>query len=110
MKNIIALLSLVLLGALLAFYGCADGPAGKPSQADVGPPGATIFKKNCVACHGSNGQMGLNGAANLATSVLTKEEAIDVITNGRKMMAPYKSLLSAQEITEVADYVMTLRQ
>lgn len=54
--------------------------------------------------------MGLNGAANLAISTLTKEEAMQVITNGRKLMAPYKSILSAEEIDAVAGYVLTLRQ
>lgn len=54
--------------------------------------------------------MGLNGAANLAISTLSKEESVEVITNGRKLMAPYKSILSEQEISQVADHVLTLRQ
>lgn len=108
MKNIIVFVSLGLLGIVLAFYGCggeSNSGASKPAAT-----GASTFKKYCTACHGADGKMGLNGAADLTQTTLSKEEAVQVITNGRKLMAPYKSILSADEISNVADYVLTLKE
>ena len=73
-------------------------------------PGLKVFKTYCVTCHGADGKLGLNGAADLSASTLSKDEAVNVITNGRKVMAPYKSILSPQQIDEVADYIITLRE
>ncbi len=111
MRNIIVFLSLGLLCLTLALNSCEGGTSGnKSSKANAGPPGAATYKKYCVNCHGSNGKMGLNGAADLSASIISKEEAVEVITHGRKLMASYKSILTAEEIDEVALYILTLRQ
>jgi cytochrome c6 len=110
MKNITAIFSLGLLGIALVLLGCGDGRSGSSSSSNPVNPGLAIYKKYCVTCHGADGKMGLNGAANLAISTLSKEESVAIITNGRKMMAPYKSILTEQEISQVADHVLTLRQ
>lgn len=110
MKNIVAILSLGIVGIALALNGCGDGRSGSSTKSATANPGQATFKKYCVTCHGADGKMGLNGAANLAISTLSKEESVEVITNGRKLMAPYKSILSEQEISQVADHVLTLRQ
>ena len=81
---------------------------GVPQLSDI-PPGKLIYKKNCVLCHGAKGNMGLNGSFDLTTSKLTLEERINVITNGRNTMAPYKKLLEENEIKEVAEYIRELR-
>jgi mono/diheme cytochrome c family protein len=109
MKNIIAFLSFVVLVFIMALYGCSgDSGTSKPNAKAI--PGMSTFKNYCTACHGADGKMGLNGAANLTLTTLSKEETVAVITNGRKMMAPYKSILSEQEINDVADYVLTLKE
>lgn len=110
MKSIATALSLALLGLLLAIYGCGDGGHTGSSPATPAVPGLATYKKYCVACHGADGKMGLNGAANLTESTIPKEEAVQVITHGRKLMAPYKSILKEAEIDQVADYILTLRQ
>jgi len=109
MKNNLILIALGLTILMLSLYSCSDNP-GSTSSSVPAAPGAYTFKKYCTTCHGTDGKMGLNGAANLAISTLTKDEAVQVITNGRKLMAPYKSVLSAEEIDAVAGYVLTLRQ
>jgi len=110
MRNFITFLSLGLLGLVLAFYGCGDGSHTGSSPAATAVPGLATYKKYCVACHGADGKMGLNGAIDLTESTIPKEEAVLVITHGRKIMAPYKSILKEAEIDQVADYILTLRQ
>ncbi len=73
-------------------------------------PGKVIFTKNCKLCHGADGTLGVSGAANLSISALTLEEKIQVITNGRRGMASWKSQLTPEEIRMVATYVETLRK
>lgn len=105
---------LLFVIANFAIIYCASC-AGDHESTDHGKevttdPGLKVFKTYCVTCHGADGKMGLNGAADLSASTLTKDDAVNVITNGRKLMAPYKSILSPQEIDEVADYVLRLRK
>jgi cytochrome c6 len=110
MNNIITFFSVGLLGLMLALYGCGDSSQTATGPATPTMPGLATYKKYCLACHGADGKMGLNGAVDLTASVISKEEAILVITSGRKMMAPYKSILKPAEIDQVADYIITLRQ
>ena len=67
--------------------------------------GEKTYRLYCTQCHGSNGALGLNGAGDFRESTLNLEERIDVITNGRNTMTPYKDLLSAEEIKAVAGYL-----
>ena len=96
----------------LGFWACDEPPKHYPksiSNSDLSE-GVTIFKKNCVTCHGVNGAMGMNGAANLAMSVLPLDERVSVITNGRKTMQSWKEILSEKEIKAVAEYTLKLKQ
>jgi cytochrome c6 len=72
--------------------------------------GATIFRKNCVTCHGADGGLGMNGAANLSASILPLDERILVVTNGRRTMQAWSSMLSEAEIKAVAEYTLTLKK
>ncbi|MEZ4960362.1 MAG: cytochrome c [Saprospiraceae bacterium] len=96
-----------------ALYACSGGE-GKKETASAKPAtpavdGEKIYKTYCVTCHGIAGDMGASGAFNLQTSVLPLEERINVITNGRKAMTPFKDLLSEEKIKAVAEYVEKLR-
>lgn len=73
------------------------------------PDGEKIYKQYCITCHGLYGDMGASGAFNLQTSELTVEERVEVITNGRNLMTPFKSLLNEEKINAVAEYTMTLK-
>lgn len=99
----------ILIFALLAtlVYACSqsgDKGGGEPSSS----AGEKVYKLYCVTCHGLYGDMGASGAFNLQSSTLPVEERINVITNGRKAMTPFKELLSEEKIKAVAAYTMTL--
>lgn len=72
--------------------------------------GEAVFKRYCVTCHGADGELGLNGAAKLTQSSLSREETISVIKNGRNMMQPYGNILSDKEVGAVTDYIFTFRR
>ncbi|MBC8172611.1 MAG: cytochrome c [Chitinophagales bacterium] len=72
--------------------------------------GETIYNKYCKLCHGAKGNLGVSGSADLTISVLTKEEKISVITNGRKTMTSFKDQLTPEQIIMVAAYIETLHQ
>jgi mono/diheme cytochrome c family protein len=88
----------------------ADKNASEPTAAAPAADGEKIYKTYCVTCHGLYGDMGASGAFNLQTSALPLEERINVITNGRKVMTPFKELLSEEKIKAVAEYTMTLKK
>lgn len=90
---------------LILLLGCAGGSVG---ASDGVADGQKLYQKYCVTCHGVNGGMQLNGARDLRESALGLEERISVVTNGRKLMAAYKGILSAEEIRAVAAYTMSL--
>ncbi len=110
----------LLIFALLAtlVYACSqsggenggDKSASEPAAAAPAVDGEKIYKTYCVTCHGLYGDMGASGAFNLQTSVLPVEERINVITNGRKVMTPFKELLSEEKIKAVAEYTLTLKK
>ena len=72
--------------------------------------GEALYKTYCVTCHGLYGDMGASGAYNLQESKLSLEERIAVITNGRKAMTAFESLLDKKEIKAVAKYTMKLSE
>ena len=74
-----------------------------------GPDGAAVFRQYCVTCHGADGKLGLNGAKDLSQSPLTREQRIQIITNGKNMMTPFGEMLSPEEIRAVADYTLTFK-
>ena len=101
---------LIWLVPLLIMAGCgAESEDTGTATADPIAHGKEIYGDYCKLCHGADGRLGLNNASNLAQSQLNKGELIDVITNGRNAMQPYKNILSKQEINNVAEYILTLR-
>ena len=109
----------VALATLLACGGegaDAEGASatGSPAvaAAATGPDGARIYKTRCVACHGSKGNMGANGAANLQHSEISLNERIATVTHGRldKGMNAFKGILEPDEIRAVSEYTLTLKK
>lgn len=95
--------SILLFGILLACSG------GETSSAQPEMDAKSLFATKCTLCHGSDGKLQLAGASDLSKSELSLEEAIAVISNGRNTMAPYKDILSAEEIKSLAEYLETFR-
>ena len=91
------MLRLVLL--LLPFAAVAAPPA----------PGQLLFQKNCVRCHGANGQLGANGAHNLTKSNLNAFGRTYLVTNGMGKMPAFGKKLTPAQVQQVVAYSLTLR-
>ncbi|WP_235297849.1 c-type cytochrome [Portibacter marinus] len=95
------LFTALIVGATIACGG------GDSVNTEVAMP---VWKTHCQLCHGADGKLGLNGAKDLTASTLSLEERIATITNGRNTMIAYESILTPEQIEEVAKYTMTLKQ
>ena len=113
---------LIFFAIAAVVFACGNSGSGSSSTASSGgndtravaaadkPDGEAIYKTYCVTCHGLYGDMGASGAYNLQESELSLEERIAVITNGRKAMTAFESLLDEKEIKAVAKYTMKLSE
>ncbi|MFK7933950.1 MAG: cytochrome c [Saprospiraceae bacterium] len=82
----------------------------KEAKAKKVANGEKIYKKNCVICHGTRGDMGASGAFNLTTSELSLDERITVVTKGRNTMVGFEAILDEDEIAAVAKFSMSLKK
>ena len=101
---------LVLVGFItLSITSCGSSESQLPNAADQKNSGEKLYDQNCVSCHGSSGDLGVGGASNLATSTLSLNEKIDVISKGRNAMQAYSSEhggnLSPEKIKSIAEYI-----
>ncbi len=108
-------MAIALVGAML--FACGgeqdNNNSNKPSKKIAkAVDGKKIYQRNCVVCHGVYGDMGASGSFDLTTSKLSLEECIAVIAKGRAttVMVGFEDLLSAEEITAVAEYTGTLKK
>lgn len=69
--------------------------------------GETVYKNNCLACHGAGGAGGHNGPS-LKETKMDRAAIIKQVENGKGQMPPFKDTLSKEEIEAVADYVKSL--
>lgn len=117
-KKALAIASFILI---VAAYGLAEMSKKQGATANSatvpanenGPQvvdGKTVFESRCVSCHGADGQLGLMGAPNLATSELDATGRIEIITNGKGAMQPFGGILTEEEIQAVATYVEKLKK
>ena len=69
-------------------------------------PGAATFAANCASCHGATGEGG--SAPRLVGSVLDRYPNVDdqvaVVRDGKGLMPPFGSKLSADELRQVVDF------
>ncbi|MEZ5012670.1 MAG: cytochrome c [Chitinophagales bacterium] len=109
MKKIVVI---CLLISGMIYVSCTKSSGAKSTtKAAAVPelPGKSVFDTNCRICHGSKGDLGVSGAANLRITALTVDEKVQVITNGRKAMPSWKEQLSPEQIRQVAEYTETLK-
>jgi len=52
----------------------------------------------------------MSGAKDLSVSQLTEDKKINIVTNGKNAMKPYKDALTADQIKAVSDYTETLKK
>ena len=69
--------------------------------------GTVVFSENCSTCHGATGHGG-NGGPDLTTMPKAKEQAgaEEQVTNGGGGMPAFSGILSEEEISNVAAYVV----
>jgi len=105
------LLIFFVIIAAFAITSCNsnEGSAPNPVAITEASPGKDVFTKYCRLCHGSKGDLGLSGSANLKISALSLTEIKEVIINGRKAMPAWGHQLTPQEIDQVSAYVLTLK-
>jgi mono/diheme cytochrome c family protein len=112
MKKILIALTLALFIIACGSGDSATTESSSSSSTAASEPaidGKQIYKSYCLACHGLYGDMGASGAFNLQTSEITMDERVEVITNGRNVMTPFKAILSPDEIQAVAEYSLELK-
>jgi Cytochrome b subunit of the bc complex len=75
---------------------------------DAEDPAMEIAKANCIACHASD----LNGNSKMKVPALrgigdvyTKDELVNIVTNGNGNMPAFKDTLSAEEIDQITTWL-----
>lgn len=105
MRSTIIIFSIVVLFAWACGGSSEDAQSGENRE----EMGKRLFKTNCSICHGDDGRKGLSGAKMIPDSELSVKQRIQLITQGKGNMMPYKGLLSEEEVEAVAIYTTTLK-
>jgi uncharacterized membrane protein SirB2 len=72
--------------------------------------GEVIYKEKCALCHGIDGKQQTNGAKDLSTSKLTKDETMEQIKAGKGLMPSFKDVFNDQQLNALTEYVEGLRK
>lgn len=81
------------------------GAAQPMSEAELMKEGATVFAANCAVCHGAQGEGGV-GPELAGYSVLKNEQLIITqVVRGGRVMPPFGSKLSDDQIAAVLTYI-----
>jgi cytochrome c6 len=107
------MLNKILLSAiaLVATLGLLLSQFSPPAYAADAAAGSKIFNANCTACH-AGGRNAVNPAKTLKKADLEKYEMyseaaiITQVTNGKAAMPAFKTKLNADQIADVAAYVL----
>ncbi|HEY2054438.1 MAG TPA: PQQ-binding-like beta-propeller repeat protein [Solirubrobacterales bacterium] len=85
----------------------AEGGETATAGAPNAEAGKEVFAENCSTCHGATG-LGGNGGPDLTTMPKAQEQgsAEEQVTNGGGGMPPFKGILSEEEISNVAAFVV----
>lgn len=88
---------------------------GFASRTMAADDGETLFKSNCVICHGADGSGTPTGKALKAPDLrtdavqkLTEAQIETQISDGKNNMPPFKNTLNKDQIKALAAYVHTL--
>ena len=72
---------------------------------DLAAHGKALYERNCIACHGAEGNGKLSGAKDLTISEVSEPDMVKLVTNGKNSMPPYGRIYSPEEISAVVAYV-----
>lgn len=95
-------------GGFVAFRPTGDGSGSGGGDAeddeDEALSGEEIYEQRCASCHGGGGEGGSGVALEGVADRLSRDEQIDIVTNGRDDMPEWGDNLSPEEIEAVVDY------
>lgn len=104
-NKVLAALSLLLItgsfGLAEAYHKRKAIP--KEDAAGMANDGASLYKANCVVCHGNDGKLGLSGAKDLSISTLGVAEMKELILHGKGLMPAAQ--VNEEQAAAIADYV-----
>jgi cytochrome c6 len=109
-KPIAALVLAVVCSAVFAVPGAIAAEFAIAPDADLAN-GAAVFEATCAGCHVNGGNIMRRGKT-LKARALTRNQADSVeavsaiVMNGQGIMSAYGDRLSAEEIRDVASYVI----
>jgi quinohemoprotein ethanol dehydrogenase len=83
------------------------GPPGAAARAGDPAKGREMYMQICATCHGETGKGGLHGGAAL-TPALTRESIITTVSLGRNEMPAFGSMYSAEQLQDLAAFVLEL--
>ena len=108
-RSVVATLGVTTALALVAL--------ASSSPAKAADDGASLFKTNCVVCHGADGTGTPTGKALKAPDLhsdavqkLTDKQIADQIDNGKNNMPPFKGTLNADQVKLLVAYVRTFKK
>ncbi len=102
-----------LLSLILLVFACFCLSFASPALAGDTAAGKGIFTANCNACHLGGGNVVAGASKGLTKSALTKngvdtlEKIVYQVTNGKNAMPAFKGRLTAEQIENVAAYVLS---
>ncbi|MFZ4784765.1 MAG: c-type cytochrome [Flavobacteriales bacterium] len=97
--------SIVLSILMIAACGSGNQPASN-TQVTVD----VLYGRKCAVCHGREGNAMASGSPDLTKSTISKEMIIATITQGKGKMPSQKDVLTKEEISALADFVIGLRK
>ncbi len=114
----LAVISLVLI---IAAYGLAEMSkkrgAKKQSPVENGAEkvgaiidGESIYKANCISCHGADGKLGLMGSPDLSISTTDVASKTIAVKDGKGAMGSFSGSLTEEQINAVVMYTETLKK
>ncbi len=105
-NKVLAALSLLMItgsfGLAESFHkkkGIAKNEAAMVASSD----GESLYKANCVLCHGSDGKLGASGAKDLSTSTMEFSEMKEIILHGKGLMPAAQ--VNEEQAAAIAEYV-----
>jgi mono/diheme cytochrome c family protein len=104
-NKVLASLSFFLIVA--SFSLAYKAKSARAGEKIVSVSGKQIFEEKCTLCHGGDGKLGLSGAKDLSITQLNHSSIVEIITNGKNAMTPYKDVLSVEQIEAVSSYIET---
>ncbi|ANY65413.1 cytochrome C551 [Paenibacillus sp. BIHB 4019] len=102
------LLLAVLTTVLLAACGGTSQPGTKATPHMDAPDGtASVYKSNCISCHGTDlqGRMGTETNLQKVGARMSEADIVKQLQNGKGSMPPFKDRLTSEEIAGLAAWL-----